>query len=974
MLKYAASLLFFLSLILPAQSIFGQVIQTDPPFPVEDEPVTIIFDASEADRNELEGYDGDVYAHTGVILSEDDLNSGGWEYVIAGWTENISKAQLTPLSDDRWELEIENIREFYEVPESEGEILQLAMVFRSADGSRQSEDLFVDIFNEEIAVQFNSPSVTPPNPYFAELNEIIEFEVFGISANAEISSITLFEGDTEIASVNDSDVLETTYEVTNTGRTEFYTVAEDTDGNIAEDSLYVRVNPELVEESRPAGIEDGITYHEDDPGKVTLSVFAPGKDFVYVIGSFNDWEIHEDYFMKLDDVGPEQDHYWIEIDGLTPGEQYKFQYFIDGEIRVADVFSELILDPNHDEYISETIYPNLPEYPHEYTNEIVTVIEPGRDEYQWEVPDFERPDKEDLVIYELVLRDFLEESSYEQLADTLGYLEQLGVNAVELMPVSQFDGNISWGYNPSFHGALEKSYGTRQGFKRFVDEAHKRGMAVILDVVYNHAHETSPLVRIFGESRADNFDDGNPLLGPGHAYNVFRHLNHDHEYIQYWLDRMNRYWIETYNVDGYRFDLTKGFAANQEISNNVDAYNEPRVENLRRMGDELWSVDPDAYLILEHFQREEEVELADYGIDEGTPGMLFWNNMNHAYSEASMGYRTNLSNAHFQNISGLDVPNSITFMESHDEQWMMFRNLNYGNSDGADYDIEDLSTALQRQKLAGAFFFTIPGPKMMWQFGELGYGGGEGECLKPGTPGEDGDCLASDPGRTDPKPIRWDYYEDDERYLLYRSWSELIRLRNDYPVFSSSETDFSSSLNRPVKWMRMEHEDMDAMIVGNFDVEFQETSITFSDTGTWYDFVSGESLDVESVDQGFDLAPGEFRIYTSEQVEPAEEGVFYRAGESNFGELPEDFILESNYPNPFYSTTTLRYVVPEETEVKIEVYDVLGRRVQTLVEDPQHARGNHTVDFSGEELSSGVYIARLISGDTTLIQKMTLVK
>ena len=173
MLKYAATLLFLISFILPVQNVFGQVIQTDPAFPVEDEPVTIIFDASEADRNELAGYDGDVYAHTGVILSEDDLNSGGWEYVIAQWTENISKAQLTPLGDDRWELEIENMREFYEMPEDEDEILQLAMVFRNADGSLQSEDLFIDIFNEEIAVQFNSPSVTPPNPYFAELNETI---------------------------------------------------------------------------------------------------------------------------------------------------------------------------------------------------------------------------------------------------------------------------------------------------------------------------------------------------------------------------------------------------------------------------------------------------------------------------------------------------------------------------------------------------------------------------------------------------------------------------------------------------------------------------------------------------------------------------------------------------------------------------------------------------------------------------------
>ncbi len=969
-----AKALLVLLIFFPINFAYAQVIETDPAFPSESEPITIIFDATEADRKELEGHNGDVYIHTGVILSESDKNTGAWQFVIADWPENIPKARTTPLGDSRWEITIENIREYYELPESEDRILQLAMVFRSSDGGLQSEDLFIDLFENEIAIRFNIPSVTPPNSYFASAGQNIEFQIIGTSGNTStLSSISLFEGTNQIATTTNSDTLETTYQVNTSGQTQFYVEAENSDGDIARDSLNVRINPELVRQSRPSGIGDGITYDESDPGKVTLSLFAPSKEFVYVIGSFNDWEVNEDYFMKLDESGSEQAHFWLEIDGLNPGDIYTFQYLVNGEIRVADPFSELILDPNNDRFIPENIFPNLPAYPTGLTTHDVTVIEPGREVYEWQVTDFERPAIEDLVIYELLLRDFLNESSFDQLADTLGYLEKLGVNAIELMPVSQFDGNISWGYNPNFHGALDKSYGNRQSLKRFVDEAHKRGMAVILDVVYNHAQDRSPLIRTFGSLRSDNFENGNPLLGPGHRYNVFFHLNHDHDYIKYWLDRMNRYWIETYNIDGYRFDLTKGFAANEGIFSNVDNYNPGRVENLKRMADELWSFDPTAYIILEHFQRQEEVELSPHGMDEGLPGMLFWNNMNSQYSEASMGFRSNLSNTYFGNIGGLDVPANITFMESHDEQWIMLKNLKYGNNDGADYDIQELPTAIGRQKLNGAFFFTIPGPKMLWQFGELGYGGGDGECLKPGD-GSNGDCLGSDPGRTAPKPIRWEYYDDEERNRLYRSWSELLRLRNSYPVFSSAETEYSASLTGFTKWIRLEHEDMDAMIVGNFDVSFANASFTFSKTGTWFDFVSGSSLEVDDVVQEFNLAPGEFRIYTSEPVVPAEEGVFYETGKNSFGELPSEFSLEPNFPNPFNPSTNLRYEVPVESHVRIDVYDVLGRKVSELVNEEMHGRGTFTVTFDGAQLSSGVYIARLISGNTTLIQKMTLIK
>ncbi|WP_243664309.1 alpha-amylase family glycosyl hydrolase [Rhodothermus marinus] len=91
--------------------------------------------------------------------------------------------------------------------------------------------------------------------------------------------------------------------------------------------------------------------------------------------------------------------------------------------------------------------------------------------------DFERPPAHELVIYELLIRDFVARHDYATLIDTLDYLERLGVNAIELMPVAEFDGNISWGYNPAFHLALDKYYGPADDLKRFVDECHRRGIA-----------------------------------------------------------------------------------------------------------------------------------------------------------------------------------------------------------------------------------------------------------------------------------------------------------------------------------------------------------------------------------------------------------------------------------------------------------------------------------------------------------------
>jgi hypothetical protein len=174
--------------------------------------------------------------------------------------------------------------------------------------------------------------------------------------------------------------------------------------------------------------------------------------------------------------------------------------------------------------------------------------------------------------------------------------------------------------------------------------------------------------------------------------------------------------------------------------------------------------------------------------------------------------------------------------------------------------------------------------------------------------------------------------------------------------------------------MVLEHEEMDAVIIGNFDVERSDMSVDFSGNGEWYEFITGSTLQVDELRQEFSLAPGEVRIYTSNEVEPADEGIFFSEGESGFGTLPEQFELHPNYPNPFNPVTQLSYDVPEISDVTLEVFDIVGRKVATIVDESEHPAGSFTVPFRADRLSSGVYIARMVGGSSSSIQKMTFIK
>jgi hypothetical protein len=755
----------------------------------------------------------------------------------------------------------------------------------------------------------------------------------------------------------------------------FRIVATDALGRTVDESAGV-IPPDVTDLPRPAGLRDGITVEAD--GDVLLSLWAPGQAFVHVIGDFNGWTADDDALLFRDAASPDSTWWWTRLEGLDLSEPTRFQYLLNGERRLVDPYVPLVLDPNNDSFILSSTFPDLPAYPVGQTG-VVGVIWPERFEYDWQTTGYERPAQRDLVIYELLVRDFLHAHDFDTLADTLDYFQRLGVNAIELMPVSEFAGNLNWGYQPTFHLALDKYYGPPEQLKALVDAAHARGMAVLLDVVYNHADSPSPLVDLFGCTEASPYTN-NP---PRHEFNVFCDLDHTNPRTQYWLDRANAWWIEEYRVDGFRFDLTGGFMQTGQFFPGNGSLNQERVDLLARMANAIWDVDEDAFVIFEHLveSQTEYRALAQIGRGRGLPGPMLWNNMNRPYSELAMGYPSDpdanrLSSSYPPNFFGAPaddsyVLNAVTYMESHDEQWLMRRNLAFGNS-AAGYSTRDLAVALDRIKLVASYFLTVPGPRMLWQFGELGYGFGTNECI-PET------GLTCDVGRTDPKPIRWNYYTDTLRRKLHDTYAALTDLRADYEIFRSPQTTVTfGGTGQPVRTLRLSlptapaEEPREVVIAGNFGVVSATATPGFPSAGTWYDFFYDGEITVSGSGQTVPLSPGAFHIWTDVDIPSPPPGLLTVDGEDG-PDAPAAFRLDGAHPNPFSGAATLAFAVPEAGAVRLEVFDVLGRRVAVLVDERLPA-GAYEATLDGAGLPSGVYVARLTAAGQAATTKLTLTR
>ena len=889
-------------------------ITCNPTLPTSTKPVTITFDATQGTAG-LKDYTGDVYAHTGVITDK-STSISDWKYVIATWTTNLPKAKLTRVSPNIYTLEITpDIRSFYAVPA--GEIIkQLAFVFRSADQTKEGKatgmkDILADVFSEDLNVAITKPSRIT----IQSQNTALQF-----SASSSITSdIRLFLNKNLIKTISGTQ-LDYTFNFTQSGDYWLKVTATNATKSVS-DSVFVNVLATQVVETRPSGTKKGINYI--DQQTVRLVLWAPYKTLVHVIGEFNNWIPSTTYRMKKDG-----DYFWIDIQNLTPGKEYPFQYLVDGNLKIADPYSEKISDPDNDKSITNITYPGLIPYPVGKGEGITSVLQTNQQAYTWQKTNFITPTPDTMVVYECHVRDFDERHSYTGVIDHLDYLKELGVNVLELMPVNEFEGNSSWGYNPSFYFAPDKYYGPKNDLKRLIDECHKHGIATVIDLVLNHSYSQSPFVQLY-------FDGSKPTT-QNPWYNVQSNFtnpdaqwgydfNHESLATRELIDSISSFWMSEYKIDGFRFDFTKGFSNN--IKNSSDTwgslYDAQRVANLKRMASEIWKRKPGAIVIFEHLaDNVEEKELASYG-----KGILLWGNMNGNATEAAMGYNENsksdLSWGSYLN-RGWSKPSLVGYMESHDEERMMYKCITYGNASGS-YNIKNQSVALNRTGLTTALFMLIPGPKMIWQFGELGY-----------------DISINTNGRLGEKPVHWEYKNNSERDLLFQVFAKVFNLKKKYPIFSTS--DFSQSLTGEIKWIKLNLNGEHVLIVGNFGVTSLNAQIEFQKTGTWYDFFGQKTFDVAATSQSLQLTPGEYKLFSTRNYGPP-----ITAVENHKMNLSDLRI----FPNPATDYVT---VVSSEKAQSIEFYNLTGHKTKEFgLSDIL----GYTNDFYIGDLDTGIYLLKM---------------
>ncbi|MDX1940633.1 MAG: alpha-amylase family glycosyl hydrolase [Saprospiraceae bacterium] len=926
-------------------SLSAQVVYTDPYFPKLNQAVTIYFDATQGSGG-LKDCNCDVYLHTGVITNASTSQSD-WKNVVTTWGQANAAWKMTKVSgqSNLYSYTISpSIRQYYGI--GTGVIVQnMAFVFRNANGSKEgkdvgNKDILYPIYADNLP--FTGLLINPTNQALVKaIGETIPIR-FVTSENA---TITLTDNGNQLTQVNGT-LLNYTLQVNSTG-THTVAVQATAGQNMQTATFSYAVPSNIPPADPPIGTQAGFTFLENDT-KLRLALYAPGKNHVFVIGDFNDWKPNTDFQMTKSVDG---NTFWIEIEGLTPGENYTYQYLINGELRIADPYSTLILDSDDDPFIPVETYPNLPAYPKDKTTGNVTLLQPGAPDYQWQTNNFQRSSKENLVIYELLLRDFLARHDYQTLIDTLNYLERLGINAIELMPINEFEGNISWGYNPSYHMALDKYYGPINEFQRFVDECHSRGIAVILDVVFNHAFGQSPLAQLYWDAANNRPAANNPWLNPiaKHPFNVGFDFNHESAATRAYVDRCLRYWLSEFRVDGFRFDLSKGFT--QKTTNDDSQfrlYDAGRIATLKHYADVVWSTAPGAYVILEHFaENSEEIELSNYG-------MMLWGgfNIHNNYLEAAMGYTSNFSDASYKS-RGWSQPSLIAYIESHDEERLLYKAKQFGNTAGS-YNIKNIPTALRRAELANAFFYTIPGPKMLWQFGELGYDFPINYCPN-GT--------SSEGCRVDPKPIRWDYFSNADRRRLYDVTSDLIYLKTNYEAFSTS--DFTLNTANAPKVIHLNHATMDVAVQGNFGVADAQIVNPFQHGGWWYEYFTGDSILVNNPSQSLSFAPGEYRLYTTKKIARPS-----NMTTSAYEIVKNEFNL-SIAPNPTNGVAQVQYNLEESASVKLEVFNLLGQRLQMLANTLQMA-GIHQYQVKG--LVPGMYLIKLTVGNKIETKQLSVVK
>ena len=944
--------------------------------------VSIICDASQGNQG-LYNYKSltDVYVHIGLITSK-STSASNWRYVPTAsvWGTTNPQIQCTSLGNNKWQYTIKGgIRTFFGVTDATEQIYKIAILFRNGNGDSSlrnidGSDMYIPIYPEggfytRLDAPFRQPTYSP---ILVPITKGIGDNITITANTNQSSNITLYFNGNQVGTASNALTATASTNISTSGTQTIIAVSNNGTTTSSDTSTFF-VSAATTIAPLPTGITDGINYEAGDTSAV-LVLYAPQKNHIIVLGDFNNWKPSSAYLMNLT---PDSLRFWLRVTGLKSGTEYAYQYLIDDTLQVADYNSEKVLDKNVDPQIPSSSYPNLMSFPANAYGSIASVLQTGQTPYNWQVTNFTRPDKRNLIIYELLVRDFVAAQNWQTLTDTLTYLKRLGINAIEVMPFCNFEGYSSWGYNPNFFFAPDKVYGTPTALKQFVDACHQQGIAVIMDLAMQDVFGSSPLASMYWNSALSEPTANNPWLNqtPTHPYNVGSQFNHSSPATIALRNRVYAHWLNDYHLDGFRFDLAGGYTQTNYGTGSNSAwesnYDQGRVNTWDSIYSKLQSISPGSYCILESFVSN--AELQTYVGN----GMMVWGggaDMNSSATQASMGYNSNWDlSSGLYSANGFSQPGLVDYQESHDEtvggdERIMFKNENYGNNAGAAYNIQDTATGLKRAAMTAALWALLPGPKMMLQFGELGYDYSPDACSNGALT-----C-----GNTDPKPLPWsNYYTNSQRQALYTVYSKLFNLRNT-PAYVNTFTNNGNSSNTQyslggsIKWISDYGGDsLQVLGYGNFSTTQQSGTVNFPSTGTWYNLMNDSLLTVTSIPNYLTLNPGEYYVYVKKLQNNTVTAV-------NTVTDPNNEIKLSIYPDPVQTSSIIQYYVPKNGNVTINVFDTYGRKLANLVNEFK-TQGNQTVSLNSNglntgNLANGLYLVQLQINGQQITQKFILTK
>ena len=946
------------ALLLSTLHSFAQLSWQGGTTPEQTSSATLLFNKS---GTPLAGYTGVIYAHIGVTL-----NGAPWQGVIGSWGNNSLQPSLTLVSGTTYKLDLTpTIQSFFGI--TSGTISKINVVLRGSTGSPQTTDLEINVG----AFQVNLTA--PLNNSTTILNSGAALTVAANNTNGTANYVLKGNGTTLNTATGVATYSYTHINIT----TNQYYALEVTQGAITTTKNFrVLVNPNTTSLAMPAGLVNGINYNTSDNTKATLVLDAPLKDFVYVAGSFNNWNPSSSYAMKKD---PSSGKYWLELTGLTPGTNYSYQYWVVDQtpianspalVKVADPCSTTVLSPYDDPYISSTTYPNLPIYPAGQERE-VTLLKTGQTAYNWQVPNFTKPNKDKLVVYELLIRDFDANRNFQDVINRIQYFRDLGINAIELMPVMEFEGNESWGYNTAFHMALDKFYGTPEKFKELVDVCHQNGIAIILDLAFNHAFGRNPMVRMWmNDADGDGWgppSSENPYFNTvaKHSYSVGEDFNHASALTKTYVKQTIKQWITEFKIDGFRWDLTKGFtqnctASDQTCTNN---YQQDRVDILKDYADYSWSLDPNHYVIFEHLGSDnEEQQWANYRLSEGK-GIMMWGEMFSQYKELALGFSGQNISRMSHTSRGFTGKRLLGYPESHDKDRMMYEAITYGSTTGTSPVNGNLTNALNRMGAIGATSILVPGPKMIWHFAELGNNQSIYTCAD-GSVNTENDATSGDCKLATKAQVQWtqNWLADNRRASILNDWSKLIKLKTSEPVFVGDHTISPESSNNFKQRIYIYNNTFTTAQLRNVVVlaNFSPSDLTINPNFptdvytypmTWYDLMNNNTaITITTPTDLVTVNSGRFRVFGNRPATLSSE---------DYNAFTPDVIV---YPNPVKNS----FAINQEAD-SVEIYNLTGQ----LVGNYAAISADQVINI--DYLQSGIYLVK-VKTNTGLIQTKKISK